>query len=132
MSISSGRCFEVSRPFLRTGGTVVRRCQFRTPTDRLLICRPGVDQATFIEQQVADVKQAVAGEDIASDGRQSYIRVTLRRVNGRPTAYVTGTQSSGALLSMVLADGLLIIPEGVMVARQGESFAVRVLRVLMV
>ncbi|MCA9903629.1 MAG: molybdopterin molybdenumtransferase MoeA, partial [Anaerolineae bacterium] len=76
--------------------------------------------------------QAVAGEDIASDGRQSYIRVTLRRVNGRPTAYVTGTQSSGALLSMVLADGLLIIPEGVMVARQGESFAVRVLRVLMV
>lgn len=76
--------------------------------------------------------QAVAGEDIASDGRQSYIRVTLRRENGRPTAYATGTQSSGALLSMVLADGLLIIPAGVEVAHKGETFAVRVLRVLMV
>lgn len=76
--------------------------------------------------------QAVAGEDIVSDGRQSYIRVTLRRENGRPTAYATGTQSSGALLSMVLADGLLIIPEGVEMARKGESFAVRILRVLMV
>ena len=76
--------------------------------------------------------QAIAGEDISSDGRQSYIRVTLRRENGRPTAYTTGTQSSGALMSMLLADGLLIIPEGIMVARKGETFAVRVLRVLMV
>ena len=32
----------------------MRGCQFRIPTDRLLICRPGVDQATFIEQQVAE------------------------------------------------------------------------------
>jgi hypothetical protein len=29
---------------------------------------------------------------------------------------------------MVLADGLLIIPEGVTQARQGERFAVRILR----
>ncbi|MCL4250067.1 MAG: molybdopterin molybdotransferase MoeA [Anaerolineae bacterium] len=93
--------------------------------------RPALLKLLAIPDAIPTI-QAVTGEDIASDGRQSYIRVTLRRVNGRPTAYATGTQSSGALLSMVLADGLLIIPEGVMVARQGESFAVRVLRVLMV
>lgn len=71
---------------------------------------------------------AVAGEDIASDGRRSYIRVRLAREEGRLIARTTGTQSSGALSSMVLADGLLIIPEGVTQARQGERFAVRILR----
>jgi molybdopterin molybdotransferase len=71
---------------------------------------------------------AVTGADMRSDGRRSYIRVRLVRENGRLTAYETGTQSSGALMSMVLADGLLIIPEGVTHAPAGSEYPVRLLR----
>jgi molybdopterin molybdotransferase len=55
---------------------------------------------------------ALVAESMHSDGRRSYIRVILFSENGQPVARTTGTQSSGALMSMVLADGLLIIPEG--------------------
>ena len=65
----------------------------------------------------------VLGEDVISDGRRSYIRVKLREEQGQlPTALTTGTQSSGALTSMVYADALLIIPEGVTQARAGEIY----------
>src|SRR6185503_21209961 len=56
---------------------------------------------------------AILGEDLRSDGRRSYLRVKLSRENGHLVAYMTGTQSSGALTSMVAADGLLIVPEDV-------------------
>ena len=65
---------------------------------------------------------------LKSDGRRSYIRVKLAREAGKIIADTTGTQSSGALMSMVRADGLLIIPEGVTEARAGETFPVRLLR----
>lgn len=71
---------------------------------------------------------AVTEEDFTSDGRRSYLRVKLRREGGRLLAKLTGTQSSGALFSMVLAEGLLIVPEGVMQVRAGEEFMVRLLR----
>ncbi|MGQ9907682.1 MAG: molybdopterin molybdotransferase MoeA [Candidatus Flexifilum sp.] len=65
----------------------------------------------------------VLGEAVISDGRRSYIRVKLREEQGQlPTALTTGTQSSGALTSMVYADALLIIPEGVTQARAGEIY----------
>ncbi len=65
---------------------------------------------------------------LKSDGRRSYIRVKLSREAGEIIADTTGTQSSGALMSMVRADGLLIIPEGVTEAHAGDKFAVRLLR----
>ncbi|MCC6803540.1 MAG: molybdopterin molybdotransferase MoeA [Anaerolineae bacterium] len=72
--------------------------------------------------------EATLREPLKSDGRRSYIRVKLSREDGRYVATSTGTQSSGALMSMVLADGLLIIPENVTEARAGEKFPVRLLR----
>lgn len=72
--------------------------------------------------------EATLREALTSDGRRSYIRVKLAHEDGQWRATSTGTQSSGALLSMVLADGLLIIPEGVTEARAGERFTVRLLR----
>jgi molybdopterin molybdotransferase len=77
---------------------------------------------------VAQITTAALAEDVPSDGRRSYIRVRLRDEGGRLVATTTGTQSSGALSSMVMADGLLIIPEDVMLARAGERYPVRVLR----
>jgi molybdopterin molybdotransferase len=72
--------------------------------------------------------EATLRETLKSDGRRSYIRVKLSRENGKIVAHSTGTQSSGALMSMVLADGLLIIPEDVTEAKAGEQFPVRLLQ----
>jgi molybdopterin molybdotransferase len=72
--------------------------------------------------------RAVLDESIRSDGRRSYIRVKVRRESDQWVAHTTGTQSSGALTSMVYADGLLIIPENVMLAEAGEQYPVRLLR----
>lgn len=72
--------------------------------------------------------EAVTDEPITSDGRRSYLRVMLTRAGSRWLAKTTGTQSSSALLSMVLADGLLIIPEGVTDVPAGTTLAVRLLR----
>lgn len=72
--------------------------------------------------------EAVAGEDIPSDGRRTYVRVRLAHENGQLIARTTGTQSSSAITSMVLADGLLIMPEGMKLAPAGQTFPVRILR----
>jgi molybdopterin molybdotransferase len=74
------------------------------------------------------VKMAVVGENLRSDGRRSYLRVKLTQQDGRWVAHLTGTQSSAALMSMVLADGLLIIPEGVTEIAAGSELPVRLLR----
>lgn len=76
----------------------------------------------------ADLIPCIVGEDMTSDGRRSYLRVKLERRDGQLIAHTTGTQSSGALMSMVLADGLLIVPEGVTRVDAGQSLHVRVLR----
>lgn len=70
----------------------------------------------------------INGENFRSDGRRSYIRVTLRRNGDEIMAYQTGTQSSGALMSMVLADGLMIVPEGMTEVTEGTPLSVRLLR----
>ena len=72
--------------------------------------------------------EATLREELTSDGRRSYIRVTLSLESGQYFAASTGTQSSGALTSMVKADGLLVIPEGVTEAHAGDKFPVRLIR----
>ena len=59
-----------------------------------------------------------------SDGRRSYIRVKLSRGSNGLVAESTGIQSSGALMSMVLADGLAIIPEGIKYLPAGSGVQV--------
>lgn len=71
---------------------------------------------------------AITGETFKSDGRRSYLRVTLERKDGQLVAHTTGTQSSGALMSMVVADGLLIVPEDVTLVQAGTPLPVRLLR----
>lgn len=55
--------------------------------------------------------RALMDEEIANDarGRANYMRVTLERRDGRLHARTTGTQGSGVLRSLVLADGLAVI-----------------------
>ena len=93
-----------------------------------LFVRPALLVQTGRRYDNVPMMDAVVGEPIDSDGRRSYLRVTLRREDDRLVARSTGTQSSGALLSMVLADGLLVIPEGVTHVAAGETLSVRLLR----
>ncbi len=74
--------------------------------------------------------EAQAAEPIQSDGRRTYMRVRLRRGEDGWIASGTGTQSSAALLSLVVADGLLIVPEGTTSIAAGTRCTVRLLRPL--
>lgn len=74
------------------------------------------------------VTQAVVGETMRSDGRRTFARVTLTRDGDKLIAHETGTQSSGALMSFVLADGLLVIPDGVREVDAGMVLDVHLLR----
>lgn len=61
------------------------------------------------------------GEDIESDGRESYLRARIRIEDGVRIATLTGHQGSGNLLSLVQADALLIIPAGVKHVTVGQE-----------
>ena len=53
-------------------------------------------------------------EEIFSDGRESYIRaVVTREMGGGYTAVTTGSQGSHMMTSLVKANALLIVPEGI-------------------
>lgn len=56
---------------------------------------------------------AYLDHDIKSDGRESYLRARVDRVEGKYRANLVGSQDSGDLSSLVLANALIIIPEGV-------------------
>jgi molybdopterin molybdotransferase len=74
--------------------------------------------------------EALTTHPIHSDGRRSYLRVYLETINGRYYATETGTQSSGALMSMVQADGLLIVPEDVKYVESNRKMKVKLLKPL--
>lgn len=93
-----------------------------------IFVRPALLKQSGRDPNATQTIAAVLGEDLESDGRRSYLRVTLSREGKQWVARTTGTQSSGALMSMVLADGLLIVPEGVTFAPAGARFDVKLLR----
>jgi molybdopterin molybdotransferase len=62
-----------------------------------------------------------SGEEIHSDGRESYLRAVLHEENGQRIANLAGHQGSGNLLSLVQANALLIIPAGVKCVPAGQE-----------
>jgi molybdopterin molybdotransferase len=60
-------------------------------------------------------------------GRTEFIRVQLTQDAGGYTANSTGTQSSGAVLSMARADGLLVMPSDCTGLLEGEQVTVQLL-----
>ena len=66
-------------------------------------------------------------EEIHSDGRESYIRAVVSKRDDRYTAVTTGGQGSHMMTSLVQANALLIVPEGVTyVAAQTELSALMI------
>jgi molybdopterin molybdotransferase len=60
-------------------------------------------------------------------GRLHFVRVVLERRNGEVFATSTGSQSSGVLISMSRADGLLIFPADATELAEGASARVQIL-----
>lgn len=60
-------------------------------------------------------------EAVKSDGRESYLRSIVWWEAGEYHARLTGSQDSGVLSSLILANALLIVPAGVELMEQGEK-----------
>ena len=58
-------------------------------------------------------------------GKKYFIRGIVNQKNGRCFVKPSGTQSSGVLKSMVLANGLIIIPEDIAQVNKGEEVDVQ-------
>lgn len=60
-------------------------------------------------------------ENIDSDGRESYIRAIVRREGQTYVANITGSQGSHIMTSLMKANALLVVPEGVARVAAGET-----------
>lgn len=95
----------------------------------LILVRPALLKLSNRDSSFPKIKVKL-GEKMSSDGRRTFARVQLRHEDGEWVAYETGTQSSGAHMSMVLADGLLIIPENMGEVAIGTELEVQLLKPL--
>ncbi len=77
---------------------------FTLPAIRKSLCLPPLEKNCI---------KAVLEHPVQSDGRESYLRVKLRKINGIYYANYSSHQGSANLLSLVQSDALLIIPSGV-------------------
>jgi molybdopterin molybdotransferase len=89
-----------------------------------VFARPAILKMMGRSAQTATAEAELA-EGMRSDGRQTYVRVSLERSNGKLIAHSTGNQSSGVLTSLVQADGLMIVPEGMKDIPVGSRLPVR-------
>jgi molybdopterin molybdotransferase len=71
--------------------------------------------------------RAILDEALICSGRRSYVRVIVARRDGRYHVRATGEQGSGVLTSMVKANGLAVIPEGVRGVEAGSEVEVQML-----
>jgi molybdopterin molybdotransferase len=67
---------------------------------------------------------AELAEPVASDGRETYVRVIVTRRGNHYVARTSGNQGSAVMSAFVRANGLLVLPEGVRQAAAGERFTV--------
>ncbi len=71
--------------------------------------------------------RAIVDEPLTNSGRRGFIRVVvIRRADGYH-ARTTGEQGSGVLTSMAKANGLAVVPEGVLHVEAGSELAVQML-----
>ncbi len=65
--------------------------------------------------------QAILLEDIRSDGRESYLRAIVTRDERGYVARTTGGQGSHMMTSLVKANALVVVPEGVKAVTAGTT-----------
>ncbi|MBD3304845.1 molybdopterin molybdenumtransferase MoeA [candidate division KSB3 bacterium] len=93
-----------------------------------IFVRPALLKMMGHTQIYRAIVTATLEEDIKkSDERKHFVRVVLKRQNGKYTASTTGAQGSGILRSMSKANGLAVIDETRMSVQAGEEVPVMVL-----
>ncbi|HEY5903352.1 MAG TPA: gephyrin-like molybdotransferase Glp [Anaerolineales bacterium] len=81
--------------------------------------RPAIERLGGQAVSKRQTVRARLGEEVSSDGRESYLRGELREENGSLVAYLSGHQGSANMPALVRANALLIIPAGVKSAPAG-------------
>ena len=71
---------------------------------------------------------AILTEDIKKKGGlKHFIRALVKKEGKRFTVSTTGEQGSGILTSMVLANGIIVLPEDMTLVKKGEEVAVQLI-----
>lgn len=93
-----------------------------------LFVRPSILKMSGHRQLFRPILPVLLEEEVQKKvGLTYFIRCRFVKKDGRYWAITTGDQGSGILSSMVKAQGLLILPEGISLARAGEEFKAIVL-----
>jgi molybdopterin molybdotransferase len=90
-----------------------------------LFARPAMLKMMGRKKLAKPVIKAIIEEPIANtDGRRIFARAVVQKRNGKYFARLTGPQGSGILTSMMLANGLVIVPEDKPGFKKGDSVQV--------
>jgi molybdopterin molybdotransferase len=89
--------------------------------------RPAILRMLGHRELVKPAVRAILDSALTSSGRRGYVRVVVVRRDGEYHARATGEQGSGVLTSMVKANGLAVIPEGVSKVEAGSELEVQML-----
>jgi len=90
-----------------------------------LFVRPAMLKMMGRQNLAKPVIAATIEEPITnSDGRRIFARAVVQKRDGAYFARLTGNQSSGVLTSMVIANGLVIVPEDKPGIKKGDSVQV--------
>jgi molybdopterin molybdotransferase len=81
--------------------------------------RPAIERLCGLQETRRRTARARLGEQVHSDGRESYLRGELREQGGTLVAYLSDHQGSANMPGLVRANALLIIPAGVKSAPAG-------------
>jgi molybdopterin molybdotransferase len=82
--------------------------------------RPAILKMAGHKDLARPVIEVVIEEEIHSDGRESYLRAIVERRNNVYRARTTGSQGSHIMTSLVKANALIVVPEGVKYVPIGE------------
>ncbi len=85
-----------------------------------IFVRPVVDKLSGVLTTKRKKFHAILDHDIESDGRESYLRASVKWNGDTYEAKLVGSQDSGVLSSLVEANALIIIPAGVKSVEQGS------------
>lgn len=83
--------------------------------------RPAILKMAGHERLNRPSVRAILQEDIRSDGRESYVRAVVTRGARGYVAMTTGSQGSHLMTSLVAANALLVVPEGVTAVAAGTE-----------
>lgn len=93
-----------------------------------LFARPAVFKMMGRQDWQRPTVRAVLEDRVTNrDGRRTFARAVITKREGRYYASLTGPQGSGILMSMVIANGLVVVPEDVRKLEPGEEVTVMML-----